>query len=76
MNLDQLLQFLRNRPFVPFRLHLMDGQTFEIRHPELVVVQDDRVILGLTAVRRPGGEAYACTADEIARVESLEQPAR
>lgn len=76
MGVDQLLQFLRARPFLPFRLHLQDGQTFVIRHPELVVVEEDRVVLGVSGVGNPAGDAYACTGNEIARVESLQQPTR
>ena len=76
MNTEQLLQFLRTRPFVPFRLHLQDGQAFDIRHPELVVVEDDRVILGVAGAGNPNGDSYACTGDEIARVETLGQPTR
>jgi hypothetical protein len=33
------LQELRNaRPFVPFRLYMADGRTFDVRHPEFVLV--------------------------------------
>lgn len=38
MNRDDLLQVLRQRPFRPFRIHLTDGTTYEVRHPELVLV--------------------------------------
>ena len=76
MSTEQLLQFLRARPFAPFRLYLQDGQAFDIRHPELVVVEEDRVILGVVGAGNPTGDAFACTGDEIARVESLAQPTR
>jgi hypothetical protein len=34
----ELLRMLRQRPFVPFRIHLDDGTVYEVRHPELVMV--------------------------------------
>jgi hypothetical protein len=38
MEADDLLQFLRRKPFVPFRVYLTTGATFEFRHPELALV--------------------------------------
>jgi hypothetical protein len=38
MNPETLLDYIRRRPFQPFRLHLTDGTTYEVRHPELVIV--------------------------------------
>ena len=38
-----LLEALRRRPFVPFRIHVSEGATFEIRHPEMM-------LLGLASV--------------------------
>jgi hypothetical protein len=34
----ELLRMLRQRPFVPFRIHLDDGTVYEVRHPEMVLV--------------------------------------
>ncbi len=34
----ELLDLLRRQPFVPFRIHLSDGTTYDIRHSELVMV--------------------------------------
>jgi hypothetical protein len=38
MRQDDLLEVLRQRPFRPFRIHLTDGTTYDIRHPEMMVV--------------------------------------
>ena len=38
MRADDLLQWVRNAPFVPFRIGLNSGREFEIRHPEMVRV--------------------------------------
>jgi hypothetical protein len=33
-----LLKLLRDQPFQPFRLHLSNGTTYTINHPELAAV--------------------------------------
>lgn len=38
MHAADMLEYLRQQPFVPFRIHLTDGTVYEIRHPELVKV--------------------------------------
>ena len=48
---QDLLQALRRRPFVPFRLHVSDGTVYEIRHPELFMVAVASAVVG---VRSPG----------------------
>lgn len=36
MRPEDLLHWLRATPFVPFRIRLNSGRTFDIRHPEMV----------------------------------------
>lgn len=38
MRAADVLEYLRQSPFVPFRIHVTDGTVYEIRHPELVKV--------------------------------------
>src|SRR5438552_1933556 len=47
MRAEDLLEMLRRRPFVPFRIHMTDGQTSNIVHPEAVLVLRSRAIIGL-----------------------------
>jgi hypothetical protein len=46
MPLQELLNRLRRRPFVPFRIHLTDGSSYEIRHPDLVMPGARSVAVG------------------------------
>lgn len=49
-----LLQALRKSPFAPFKIHVSDGVTFEIRHPELVMVGVGSAVVGIpSAGKRP-----------------------
>src|SRR5262245_11335730 len=43
----ELLPLLQRRPFVPFQLLLSTGATYDIRHPELVMVGRGTVIVGI-----------------------------
>ena len=47
MRAEDLMAMLRERPFIPFRIHMTDGRTFDIVHPEAVFVLRSRAIIGL-----------------------------
>ena len=47
MSHTDLLQFIRQRPFVPFRLMTTDGTAYEIRHPEMLMPGRRLVIVGV-----------------------------
>jgi hypothetical protein len=52
MTLDQLRQHHRAQPFVPFDIHLADGRSLRVTHPEnLAIAGAGRCI----AVGRPDG---------------------
>lgn len=46
MNADELVELLADRPFRPLRVHLADGRSHVIRHPELAVVARSSVTIG------------------------------
>ena len=35
----ELRRWLRRSPFQPFRMHILEATSYEVKHPELVVVQ-------------------------------------
>jgi hypothetical protein len=47
MSHEDLLHFIRQRPFVPFRLVTTDGTGYEIRHPEMLMPGRRLAIVGL-----------------------------
>lgn len=47
MRRHELLEALRAVPFRPFRLHLSDGASFDIRHPEMLMVTRHSAIVGI-----------------------------
>jgi hypothetical protein len=50
---EELASALRRRPFVPFRLTLTEGSTFEVRHPELCMAGRRSAVIGLTTANDP-----------------------
>jgi hypothetical protein len=47
MTRTDLLRRVKQRPFVPFRLVLSEGTTYDIRHPDFIMVGRDSVTIGL-----------------------------
>lgn len=47
MRPTDILELLRKCPFAPFRIHITDGRTYEIRHPDQLIVLRSRLVLGV-----------------------------
>lgn len=47
MNAETLIHHLRKQPFQPFRVYLTDGSSYDIRHPENMLVTRRDVGIGL-----------------------------
>ncbi len=43
MNADTIREWLHRRPFEPFELRLSNGETYQVRHPEVVAVGKNRI---------------------------------
>jgi hypothetical protein len=71
-----LLALLRSRPFVPFRIEMTDGTTYEIRHPDLVLVALATIVVGYPDARNPTvAERYDIVSmRHIIRLEPMAQP--
>lgn len=50
---EELAAAVRRRPFVPFRLTLTEGSTYEVRHPELCMVGRRSAVVGLATANQP-----------------------
>ena len=56
MTHEELQQAAHRQPFEPFRVVLTTGTTYDIRHPELIMVGRRSAIIGIT--NEPGETAY------------------
>lgn len=74
MSPEELLEWVRKRPFVPFKLFLTDGQTYDIRHPEFCMVGKRSAMIGIPG--QPGDTLYERATMvallHIVRIEPLE----
>jgi hypothetical protein len=56
MTREELHQASRHQPFEPFRVILTTGATYDIRHPDLILVGKRSAVIGVTS--EPDGTAY------------------
>ena len=56
MTQEELREYGRRQPFEPFRVILTTGATYDIHHPDLIMVGHRSAILGLT--NDPAGTVY------------------
>lgn len=47
MTRKDLASRVKQSPFVPFRLVLSEGTSYEIRHPEQIMVARDSIVIGV-----------------------------
>ena len=38
MTSRKVLEYVETEPFLPFRIKMASGQTFDVRHPEMILV--------------------------------------
>ena len=75
MRPDDVRSLLRQQPFQPFRLCLLDGSSYEIRHPDQVVVGRSTLSLAgtISGLPQPLAERDVIVALlHISRLEPIE----
>jgi hypothetical protein len=78
MPLQEILNMLRRQPFVPFRIHLSDGSSYEVRHPDLVMPGARSIAVGIPSSALPPDvyESVVILAlPHITRLEPIGAPA-
>lgn len=53
MQAQGVVQELGKQPFEPLRIELTDGSSYEIRHPDLVIVFPSKVIIATPGRQQP-----------------------
>ncbi len=73
MRADEVRNHLRKQPFRPFRLHLSNGVSYDVRHPELIYVSRREVVVALELGEDhvPERSAY-CDPMHISNIEPLD----
>ena len=65
---EELRITLRQRPFVPFRLHLTDGRSFDVPHPENLMVSARSAVVGVYQSGHANGQIFADYSETIALI--------
>lgn len=74
MRPEDITELLRARPFVSLRIHMSDGQSYDIRHPEMVMVLRSRLVIGIGADSATGvlERLEHCALVHVVRIEQLQ----
>ena len=74
MRATELTELVRRRPFVPFRLHLTTGQSYDIRHPDFLWVRRQCIDLVTNSDPKTGviDNTERISLLHIVRIEDLE----
>jgi hypothetical protein len=78
MTADELIRLIKGRPFRPLRLHLNDGRTREILRPEMALVSETSVTIGVLkdSESKVASRLTFCSIPNIVKVEpfDIEKP--
>jgi hypothetical protein len=55
MRPDDVRDKLRVQPFQPFRIRLSNGVTYDVHHPDMILVGRSTVVIGVPAADLPSG---------------------
>ena len=74
MRAEEFAALLKSRPFIPIRIHMTDGKTFDIYHPDCVLVLRSRIVIGLGPDPNSGvlERIEHCSLLHVVRVEELQ----
>jgi hypothetical protein len=74
MSASELRDLLRRAPFEPFRIHISDGASYEVRHPEMALLTQRELYVALPP--RHGEvprRAVICDLLHITRIEPISE---
>ena len=72
MRLSEILSHQRRTPFQPIRLHISDGSSYEVHHPEFMYITATTVVIGqLPEVDGVPASSVYCDPLHITRIEPL-----
>ena len=71
MSPDDLLDFVRRQPFAPFRVHITGGKSYDVRHPDQIIVLRSRAVLAVGGENGVGDRLEHVSLVHVVRVEEL-----
>ena len=72
MDPETIAEQLRSVPFKPFRIFLSDGSSYDVRHPELMLVGRRRITIALDPNRKGVARDFvSCAPMHVTRIEPM-----
>jgi hypothetical protein len=74
---EDIRQLLQKKPFQPFRMHMSNGQSYEVTHPELAMVTKGTIVVSkaVPGSEEPIGEGiHLVSVLHINNIEMLKSP--
>lgn len=74
MRPEELRTLLRRQPFIPIRVYLSDGTTYEIHHPEMALLTRSTVEIGIEEQKGSGvaDRVMHCSLVHVVRIENVD----
>jgi hypothetical protein len=73
MRANEILRLQRIRPFKPIRIHLSDGASYEVRHPEMMAVTTGVVFIAQPPEKEGVPErSVHCDPLHVTRIEPID----
>ena len=70
MNTETMLALLRRAPFQPFEVRMSNGDSYQIRHPEMALLLKSNLIIG-----SPDADDFVfCSLLQVADVKAIQTP--
>jgi len=73
MRPDEILKLQRKSPFTGLRIYIFDGSSYDVYHPEMMLVTERNVYIAIPPSRKDAapGDAVHCDPVHITRIEPL-----
>lgn len=71
MNTETMLSLLRRQPFQPFEVRMSNGDSFDVKHPEMVFLLKSSLIFGSLE----SDDFVFCSLLHVADVKAIASPA-
>ena len=77
MNAEAFRKLIRQQPFQPFRVVMSSGEGYDVRHPEMIMVLQNRVLIGTDVADDDAPADYTiCPLLHVAAIEPLQPSSR
>ncbi len=71
MRPDDLLELVRRQPFGPFRIHITGGKTYDVQHPDQIIVLRSRAVLAVGGEDGVGDRLEQIALVHVVQLEEL-----